>query len=154
MKEQNEYRKGMLQHDSWHAFDPENIIEKKKYFISEKFTSCYSKINCDGMRGEAQNALILLQTSRYLLKYNSDELLLKIVLMQVINLTVLSKSAFPPQQILILIAYTRTAFKNDKRHFTQCRLWPLTSWTTCSKKLFFFNVFLTYLIILIITNKC
>lgn len=98
MKEQNEYRKGMLQHDSWHAFDPENIIEKKKYFISEKFTSCYSKINCDGMRGEAQNALILLQTSRYLLKYNSDELLLKIVLMQVINLTVLSKSGSPPNR--------------------------------------------------------
>lgn len=51
------------------------------------------------MRGEAQDALILLQTSRYLLKYNFDELLLKIVLMQVINLTVLSKSGSPPTDI-------------------------------------------------------
>lgn len=75
------------------------LQRKKKYFISEKFTSCYNKINCDGMRGEAQDALILLQTSRYLLKYNFDELLLKIVLMQVINLTVLSKSGSPPTDI-------------------------------------------------------
>lgn len=29
MKEQGGYRKGMVQHDSWHAFDPENITEKK-----------------------------------------------------------------------------------------------------------------------------
>lgn len=38
-----------------------------------------------GMKGEAKNVLILLQVSRCL--YNLDELFLKIVLKQVINLT-------------------------------------------------------------------
>lgn len=83
------------------------------------------------MRGEAQNVLILLQTSRCL--YNLDELFLKKVLMQVINSTVFVKKIhLPPPQILI--AYSRTMFKNDKRHLSQCKLWPQTPWGTCNKK--------------------
>lgn len=53
--------------------------------------------------------------------------------MQVIKLTFfLSKTGILlPSSPLILIAYSRNMFKNDKRHFSQCRLRPLTSWGTC-----------------------